>query len=299
MKSAVERPRALPTAIAWLALLAIGLGWGTTQLLSKIIVNAGHHPVGITLTGTALGAVIVTAALVSSGRRLPLGRPHLIFYGICGLLGTALPNSVGYLAYQHLPVGVVSILMAMVPMMTLLGALVIGLERLEIVRLLGLALGGGAVLLLVLPRSSLPEPDKAVWIVLPVITVLAYSAENLYIARARRSDLDAMQVLCGLFWGALVLLVPSAALFDGWMALGRFDRAEIALIVTTVLHIGAYGGFVWLIDRAGPVFAAQVGYVVTLTGIFLGMAVLGETNSIWIWLSLVAMLTGLTLVRPR
>ena len=73
----------------------------------------------------------------------------------------------------------------------------------------------------------------------------------------------------------------------------------MALIATTILHIGAYGGFVWLIVRAGPVFAAQVGYIVTLTGVFLGMAVLGENNSSWVWLSLVAMLAGLALVKPR
>lgn len=289
----------LSLAVGWLALVTIGIGWGSTLLLSKIIVSAGHHPLGITLTGTALGTVMVTGILVVTGRRLPLRHADLVFYGICGLVGTALPNSVSYVAYEHLPVGVISILMAMVPMMTLLGALAIGLERLEPIRILGLALGGGAVLLLVVPESSLPDPDKAVWIILPVISVLSYSTENLYIARARRADLEPLQVLCGLFWGALVLLLPVTAALDGWMPLGRFDAAEFALYATTCLHIGAYGGFVWLIGRAGPVFAAQVGYVVTLTGVFLGMIVLGETNSGWFWFSLVAMLTGLTLVRPR
>lgn len=292
-------PRPLPLALAWLSLIGIGIGWGTTQLLSKIIVTAGHHPVGITLTGTALGAVVVTVLLFATERRLPLRRADLIFYGICGLVGTALPNSVSYVAYQYLPVGVISILMAMVPMTTLLGAIAIGMERLEMVRFLGLALGGGAVLLLVVPQSSLPDPETAIWIILPVVTVLSYSVENLYIARARRADLDPMQVLCGLFWGALFLLLPVTVIFGGWMALGRFDTAEFALYATTALHIGSYGGFVWLIGRAGPVFAAQVGYIVTLTGVFLGMAVLDEVNSGWVWLALVAMLTGLTLVKPR
>ena len=295
---AQERPR-LSTAAAWVAMIAIGLGWGTTQLLSKVIVSGGHHPVGITLTGTILGAVIVSAVLIGTGRRLPLRRRDLIFYMVCGLLGTALPNSVSYFAYQELSVGVISILMALVPMTTLLGALVLGLERLQWVRMAGLTLGAGAVLLLVVPKASLPDPDQAIWITLPVITVLAYSAENLYIASARRTDLDPLQVLCGLFWGALIWLLPVAAGMNAWMGLGRFDVSEWALIATTFLHIGAYGGFVWLIGRAGPVFAAQVGYVVTLTGVFLGMAVLGEGHSGWVWLSLIVMLTGLTLVQPR
>lgn len=291
--------RSSSNAAAWVALTTIGLAWGGTQILSKIIVQGGHHPIGITLTGTVLGAVVLTVMMFLTGRRLPLARKDLIFYGICGLLGTALPNSVSYLAYQELPVGVISIVLAMVPMLTMLGALAIGLERPNSIRLLGLALGAGAVMLLVVPKASLPEPDQAIWIALPVITATAYAAENLYLAVSNRTDLDPMQVLCGLFWGALVLLVPVTASVDGWMLLGEFDRSEWALIATTVLHIVAYGGFVWLIGRAGPVFAAQVAYVVTLTGVFLGMLFLGEQNSAWVWLSLVAMLGGLALVRPR
>ena len=83
------------------------------------------------------------------------------------------------------------------------------------------------------------------------------------------------------------------------MGFGSFDVSELALIAMTFAHILAYGGFVWLIGRAGPVFAAQVAYVVTLTGVFLGIVILGEVHSTWVWLSLVLMMAGLALVQPR
>ena len=54
-----------------------------------------------------------------------------------------------------------------------------------------------------------------------------------------------------------------------------------------------------IFSRAGPVFAAQVAYIVTLAGVVLGMAVLGEQNSGWVWLSLLLMMLGLALVQPR
>jgi drug/metabolite transporter (DMT)-like permease len=53
------------------------------------------------------------------------------------------------------------------------------------------------------------------------------------------------------------------------------------------------------IDRAGPLFASQVGYVVTLAGVFWGMLLFGESHSAWVWVSLVTMLAGLALVTPR
>ena len=284
---------------AWLALIVIGSGWGASQLFAKMVVAGGHHPVGIAFTATALGAVILTVVMVATGRRLPLRRRDVVFYGICGFLGTALPNSVSYLAYQELQVGVISIVLATVPMATMLGALAFGMERPELVRMLGISLGAGAVLMLVVPEASLPEPGQALWVILPVITSLSYAGENIYLAWAQRTDLDPVQVLTGLFWGALVLLTPVTVGMGAWMPMGRFDTAEWALIGMTLAHIGAYGGFVWLIARAGPVFASQVGYVVTITGVVLGILVLGEAHSAWVWGALAVMLAGLALVQPR
>ena len=97
----------------------------------------------------------------------------------------------------------------------------------------------------------------------------------------------------------MLLLLPVTAASDTWMALSGFGTAELSLIAMTVLHLVAYGGFIWLIGRAGPVFAAQVGYVVTLSGVFLGIVILGEQHSAWVWISLALALVGLALVQPR
>lgn len=291
-----QKPRNLGL---WLALFLIGLGWGSTQIFSKIIVNAGHHPIGISFVSTALGALVLAVILMVMRRPLPLSRSHLIFYAVCGATGTALPHALGYTALQELQVGIVSIVIAIVPLTTLLGSLLIGLERVEPVRLAGLALGGVAVLLLVVPDTSLPSSEQAIWIALPVLTSLSYTVENIYIAKAKPEGLDPMQVMCGLFVAALVMLIPVVVATGTWMPVGRLDAAELSLVVMTFAHIGAYAGFVWLIGRAGPVFAAQVAYIVTLSGVGLGMLVFGESHSAWVWWSLVLMMLGLALVQPR
>ena len=287
------------SVVVWIALSAIGIIWGSTQVLSKLVVQGGHHPIGIAFLSTALGAVLLAGYLLLTRQKLPFGRSYLIFYLIAGALGTALPNVLGYESMRHLPVGVVSVVLALVPIMTLLLALIMRIERPEPARMAGLGLGAAAVLMLVLPDSSLPQPDQAIWIALPVLTCLCYSLENIYIARWKPQNLQPMQVMCGLFWAALFLLLPAVATTKTWMTLDAFDTAEIALVAMTIAHILAYGGFVWLIGRAGPVFAAQVAYVVTLTGVFLGIAILGEVHSGWVWAALILMLAGLALVQPR
>lgn len=288
-----------PSLVLWLALFGIGFAWGSSQYFSKLIVTEGHHPLGISFTSTLLGAGLATAFLRLRGMRLPLDRRHLVYYLVCGLTGTALPNYTSYASVRELPLGVVSIILAAVPIMTFLAAIALRMDRPESRRVVGLVMGAVAVLILIVPETSLPDPEDTIWVGVSMITCLAYTVENIYIARYQPQGTTALQTLCGLSWGALLLITPLVAGTGLWMELDTQGRAEPALLAMTLAHLCAYGGFVWLISKAGPVFAAQVGYVVTLTGVGLGMVLLGEAHSVWVWASLVLMLVGLALVQPR
>lgn len=46
-------------------------------------------------------------------------------------------------------------------------------------------------------------------------------------------------------------------------------------------------------------FAAQVGYVVTVTGVLFSLLILGERYAGPVWAALLLILAGLALVRPR
>jgi drug/metabolite transporter (DMT)-like permease len=292
-------PTAHRPALLWLVLITLGIAWGVTGPISKLAVSTGNHPIGMAFWGTATGTVVLTAILLASGRRLPLERRHLVFFLVCGLLGTALPNSLFYVAFRHLPIGVISITTALGPMATLLLALSLGLERPEFRRLAGLGLGVMAVGLIALPEASLPAPGQAVWVALPVIVALSYATENIYLAAARPAGVDALTVLCGLYWGALILLTPLVLVLDAWVDITRLGPPEQAIFANSALHLCAYFAFIWLIGQAGPVFASQISYVVTGSGVALGMLIYGERHSPWIWAALALMFAGLALVKPK
>ena len=296
---AAPRPVARRTALFWSVLVTIGVAWGLTGPLSKLAVSTGNQPVGISFWTAAIAAMILSIVMLVTGRRPPLRRRHVIFYVVCGLLGTALPNALSYTAYQHLSVGVIVLVISLVPMATLAIALPLGFERPEPRRLAGIGLGAIAVLLITLPEASLPEPGQAAWVALPVIVSLSYAAENIYIAAARPADCDSLSILCGLSWGAVLLLTPVMLATGTWFDLTRFGPPEQAVLVISCLHICAYFGFIWLIGQAGPVFAAQVAYVVTGSGVLLGIAIYGERHSPWVWAALGVMFAGMALVKPR
>ena len=78
-----------------------------------------------------------------------------------------------------------------------------------------------------------------------------------------------------------------------------FTVVEGAVISMAAINVVAYGAFIYLVAAAGPVFASQMAYLVTISGVAWGIVLFDEQHSSWIWTALLIMMTGLTLVQPR
>lgn len=287
-------------ATLFLILLALGTIWGATIPLTKIAVSTGHHPFGLIFWQFAISAALLGLLVLIRGSRLVFDRAHILFFGVIAMIGTLLPNSISYYAAFHLPAGVMALIIALVPMFSLLVALSFRLERFQPVRLLGVLLGAAAIALIVLPQSSLPDPAKAVFVLIALATPFCYGIEGNYLAVYAPRDTGPFVTLFG---ASLVGVIVSLALT---LATGTFidptqgiGKPELALIVSSMLHVLAYGGYIWMVSVSGAVFSAQVSYIVTPAGILISMAALGEKPSVYIWAALGLLLVGLTLVQPR
>ncbi|MEO1724719.1 MAG: DMT family transporter [Pseudomonadota bacterium] len=294
------RHAGLPPLLIWGALFAVGSAWGLSQLFSKIAMSGTIQPLGAAAWQAIVGAGVALVALRLARRRLPLTRRHLLFYGLCGLLGTALPATLSYEAIRHLTVGIASILIATVPMLTVLLALPLGLERAEVPRLAGVALGFVAILILFGPEAALPGWGQMAWMALIVIAALSYATENVVIAGYQPSGIGPLETGCGLLLAATFMLLPPAFALGAVPVPGGAGWVEEgALLACAFLNIGAYLGYVWLIRHGGAVFTSQVGYVVTGSGVLAGMAFLGERHGWTVWLALAMLFAGIALVSPR
>ena len=302
-----ETPIAAPRRVAWQAplsawaiLLVAGSTWGATFSLAKVVTQTGAHPLGIALWQSVIGATILTVVEGSRRRRLPLDRRHLGFYLLCGLLGTAIPSTSYFYAAPHLAAGVMAITVALSPLLTFLGAALLGLDRLVPARLLGVVLGIVAVLLIALPKTSLPEPGTAIWVVVVLGAALCYATENVVIAELRPPRTQSLTLL----WG--MLLISSLALLPAVLATGSFvslawpwGTVEWTIAGMAAINVFSYWLFVYLVTATGPVFASQIAYVVTIFGVLWGLIIFEERHSAWIWGALAVMLAGLALVTPR
>lgn len=292
---------ARPPLLALIALLCVlGAGWSLTQPLSKIAVSEGYRHVGLIFWQLVIGVLVLAPLVWLRGKPLPFGAAQIRMYLVIALIGTILPNAASYQAAVYLPSGILSIVLSLVPMISFPIALALANDRFGWARLAGLILGLIGVLLLVGPEASLPEPWMAAVIPLALISPVFYALEGNVVAKWGTAGLDPVQLLCGAsLLGALIAL-PLALITGEWidptLPWGAPDRA---LILVSVIHAGAYCGYVWVVGLAGAVFAAQVSYLVTGFGVIWAMLILDERYSLWVWAAIAVMFVGLFLVQPR
>lgn len=281
-------------------LIALGLIWGVSFPLTKIAVSTGHKPLGLIFW--QLVFVAAALSLITIARRVhPIpSRRSLHYFLAIALLGTIFPNTVSYTVAVHLPAGVLGIVIASVPMFSLGIALGLRTERPELLRSIGVLLGVGAVILLIAPETSLPEPDKAVFVLLALAAPFCYGAEGIYIATRAPPNMDPVVTLLGASVIGIVISGPLAVSTGSWVDLFKpWGSAEWALLTSSLSHVVAYTGYIWLVGITGAVFASQVAYVVTVAAVLMSSLILGETYSNWVWSALGLMVVGLALVQPR
>ncbi|MGB7242799.1 MAG: DMT family transporter [Sulfitobacter sp.] len=281
-------------------LVLLGAGWGITLPLTKIVVSTGHKHFGLVFWQLVIGASLMALICKSRGFGLPFSARHVRLYLLLAVIGTILPNTASYQAAVHLPAGVASILLSMVPMWAFPIALIMGLDRFLLRRFFGLLAGLTGVMLIVVSGQSLEGSIPAFWVGLALLAGLCYAIEGNIVAKWGTLGLNPFQVLFGASLVGVIAVLPATILTGQWIDPIRVYAApELSLIAASMIHVLVYSGYVWLVTRAGSVFAVQVSYMVTGFGVLWSKLILDEAYPPSIWLALALMFTGMFLVQPR
>ena len=284
--------------LPYFLIITAGVVWGGTFSLALIATADGTHPVMLTSYQVVISAIFFIGICLFS--RVPVFRlRQLPIYTLLALLGIILPDLLYYFAAPHLNAGILSITVSTVPLFTYAIMWAMRFERMILKRALGIVLGMVAILLLVLPDQELSSMNASYWILVVVLCAVCYAIENVYISEGINVDLDIRELLCGSNIVATIILVPATA----WMGVGVpvswiFTPAALAITTIALSSTLAYMMFFYTIRTAGPVFASQCAYIVTISGILWGIVIFAEVHTIWVWLSVVVMMAGLALVTP-
>ena len=303
MSETEVKPRAASGLVAWwpqILLVVLAVAWGATVSLTTIFMKSGIDPLLATFWSGVIAVAILSVYLIVRGLKPPFGWRYIRLYIICGFLGTALPSVLAFASAKHLSAGVRSVLFALIPMMTLVMAAALGRERTGLKRLLGLVLGAAAVLVLLTPGDTAVTPAQYIWLIASIATVTCYALENIVIDMLRPPGLDSFVALWGMMLFASLMTLP-VVLWRGTPLAPPFgaDIYGFNFVLMAALNVLCYGGYIVLIGRAGPVFASQTSYLTPPTGVLWGVLLLGESVTATIIASVVLVLMGIALVRPR
>lgn len=271
--------------------------------LGHVVAQEGVSPLALLFWQASSSAAIVCALGVALGTRPPLTGRHLRYYAVAGLLGTTLPYLATYWALAHLPAGIVGIVGSLSALFTYVIARALGTEPASCVRKIGIGVGFAGVLLILLPKGALPDPDMVVWVALAAVAPVSLAAGNVYRSWGWPPGLAPLPAAGGMLAVQALGLLPLAAISEAVVipATTTISRADGAMLAVTGVASALYVASFALQRRGGPVMVSQMGYVITVATLVLGTTLLGERYSPWVWSAVALVLVGIYLVarRPR
>jgi drug/metabolite transporter (DMT)-like permease len=201
-----------------------------------------------------------------------------------------------YLA-PKVPASLLSLGLALVPIMVYVLALSLRQDRFHWLRCGGILLGFAGILIVLIPQASLPAPGMAGWVALGLVPSLSYAVNAVLVARWRPLETSSLTLTAGLMLASgCYALVVMAAMGEWWAFGGDFGVGHGATIGAMANNCVSFYLVFEVIRRAGPVIFSTVNYIATLSGMGFGMWFFGDAPSAYIWGAIVLMFAGLFLV---
>lgn len=265
-----------PNTLALVSLFGAGLLLAVTTNLGKVASTLGVYPLAY-LTWSLVGACVILLPLALWRGRTPrTDRRSLEYYFLAALLTVAGSNLIFFSVVGRLGVSFVALMYALPPLLTYVGALLLGMEKFCRWRAAGvvLALAGTAYLVLGQWAASTTESR---WIAIALIGPVLLAIGNLYRTRRWPPGASAEALAPGMLIAAIVLLLSFAAAVDWPLAL---PTATISTVTLVAAQSVVFAGQFWLLfvlqKAGGPVFMSLMGGVSAVFAVPIARLLLAE-----------------------
>ena len=291
-------PAARPSPLLIGMLFVLGVSFALAVSLNRFAADGGV-PFLPYVFWQSFGGGTALMLLAAALRRLPpVDFRHVRIFLSTGALNLAFPYMLlAYLA-PKVPASLLSLGLALVPIMVYVLALTLRQDRFHWLRCSGILLGFAGILVVLLPQASLPAPGMAGWVALGLVPSLSYAVNAVLVARWRPQETGSLPLAGGLMLASAgYVLIVMAAIGESWWAFGgSFGIGHGATIAAMANNCVSFYLVFEVIRRAGPVIFSTVNYIATLSGMGFGMWFFGDAPSAYIWGAVVLMFAGLFLV---
>lgn len=287
-----------PGARDYALLIVLATIWGASFMFIKIGVESLP---AATLTASRLGlaAALLLAVAHLGGESLPRGGKLWGWIVISAFFGNALPFTLISWGEESIDSGLAAILMAVMPLTTVLVAhLFTRDEKLTPRKAAGVLFGLAGLVILIGPEQLATLGDDTVRQLAVACAAFCYGV-NAVITR-RLADQPPRALVAALMLVSTAMLVPVSVLFDQPWTLSPSGRSLMAMVVLGVLQTAIATLIMFaLVRRQGASFFSQINFLVPMFGVLFGALILAERPSASAFAALALILLGVAIARER
>lgn len=282
--------------IPFTCLLVGGALIGISTNLAKYANEIGVTPLAFLFWSITGAAIILLVVAIIKKELPPLTARSFEYYFVAALVSVAGSNLLLFSAIPHVGASFVALIVSLPPLLTYLGALMLRMERFNIIRALGVAAALTGAGVLAVRKFSAPDAS-IVWILLALCGPVLLAIGNIYRTLRWPDQASPNALAPGMLIAAALLLFMCSALPDfsvhvsltGWLPLG-------VIVVQASLFAGQFLLLFVLQKTGGPVLLSLLGSVGAVVGVPVAIFLQGENPPAGLLLGASLIALGVALV---
>ena len=264
------------TAGILLRYVLLVLLWGSTWAAIKVGVTSVPPFVFAFVRAVAV-SMLLTALSLSLGLRFPRDRRTILAAAFAGVVNTGSSWAIIFWSEQYVPSGLVAVFGAAGPIWTaLLAHYTVHGDRLSPLKILGLLLGIGGIVVLVGAPDAGTHPEALVAAILLALMPITWAVATIVQVRVLREGSPLPLVAIGVWAGALVLApfaLTQSARPESW-------SLDVVVAFAYLVVFGSCVGLVlqlWLTRRLRPTTMTLSQLLISAQALIVGAVALGES----------------------
>jgi drug/metabolite transporter (DMT)-like permease len=289
-----NQPMKRELLIAYIALAAVCIIWGTTYLALRIAVL--HFPPFLftAIRQVSAGVILIGFLLAFTKTGLPT-KEQVFKQAVAGFFLISMGNGLVAWSEMHIPSGIAAIICSLMPMVVILINLSINKEEKPTVPIIiGAAIGlAGIVMIFGEHVNEFSKIEYLLGILVTLVAVISWASGSIWIKKHNNNTNPFMNAGLQMLFGGL----PFSLLFDDLSSVTWTPEATYSLLYLIVFgSIIAYASYSYALRKLPMTIVSLYAYVNPLVAVVLGWMVLDEKLNTKIGLAILVTVAGIYIV---
>lgn len=283
--------------LAYLALAAVCIIWGTTYLALRIGVTQ-FPPFLFSLIRFSIAGPLLVLFMLTIGKKAWPDRQTLFNQAVSGILMTTLGTSMVGWGEVYISSGLAAVICSVMPVWTILiNVLVLKDEKPNWIILSGLAIGlTGIIMIFSEHLSEFTNPLYIFGIVITFAGNISWALGSIWIKKKNQNTDPFLGAGLQMSFGAVALL-PLSLAFDNYA--GIHWTAEVGYALLYIIVIGSMAAYVcysYAIKKLPITVVSLYAYINPIVAVVLGWLILNEKLNLQIGIAILITIAGIYIV---